>query len=177
MQTKQTSQIAPVGKQRDFVIRLERTPCFGNCPIYTVTVLGDRSVTFISPGKAVRKGLLSQSDYNALIKQIESIDFFKLRERYVFEVSDAPGALITVIASYRVHGVFRYVIPCETEFRRIKAWTKAHPKQMPPSVPGSDPIAAAEVGFEAAATPPPDGLCKLETMIDRMTGADKWGKQ
>jgi hypothetical protein len=169
--SKPTSQAAPAGEQPDFVIRMERTPCYGDCPFYTVTVLGDRSVTFISPGKAVRKGMVSSSDYAALVNQIESIDFFMLKDRYEFEVTDASGVLITVIAGYKVHGVFRYVIPCETEFRRIQAWNKMHPKDRPSS------MVADAIRYDGAATPPPDGLCKLESMIDRMTGADKWSKR
>ena len=171
----------PVNDQHDMVIRLERTPCFGPCPIYSVTVLGDRTVTFVSHDPAarvvddpeshiginwsccdlVRKKILSLRDFNRLETQIEGMDFFKLNENYSAQVTDLPSVRITVIAPWGVHSVRRYAVPCQTEYRKIMA-TKDDP--------GIN-------SYLRNIPPPPDSLCKLESMIDRLTGADKWGEE
>jgi hypothetical protein len=170
----QKSQRRVAYEQRDFVIRLERTACFGPCPVYTITVLGDRSATFVATTMKsssssccdlVKKKTLSTSDYDNLVKQIEAMDFFKLKERYSGEITDQPGVKISVIAPYGTHSVWRYAVPCATEYRKFTSTRKGLRDEPSP------------YDYLKGVTPPPDSLCKLESMIDQLTGAERWAKE
>jgi len=151
----------PADEQRDVLIRLERVPCMGSCPQYSVTILGDRSVTFVAydPKSAkyqccnlVRKTVLSAGDYIKLVKQIEAMKFFKLREMYGPPPPDIGYETITVIDA-------------PVEYKRV-----LYPGFL---CRGSDrkPVTRTDTNI------PPDSLCKLDSMIDKLTGADKWGKE
>jgi hypothetical protein len=172
----------PASEQRDVMIRLERTPCYGNCPAYTVTILGDRSATFVAhDGRStqksqdrsccdlVRKRTLSLADYNRLVAQIDAMGFFKLKNDYSAEVTDMPSVTIIVSTLNGLHSVRRYAVPCETQYRNGN-----HHRGTTTKV-GSREI-DIEPDYLAGITPPPDSLCKLESMIDRLSGADKWGE-
>ena len=175
--TTAPSPRTPVNEQRDVVIRLERTPCFGSCPAYTVTILGDRSVTFVahdgrataSPGEwsccdLVRKKVLPLADYNRLVAQIDAMHFFQLKSDYSAEITDLPGVTIMSATPNGVHSVRRYAVPCETEYRK-----RTTAKRSVPGAPDPD-------DYLKGVVPPPDSLCKLESMIDQLTGAAKWGE-
>jgi len=70
----------------DVVITLERTPCFGSCPVYSVTIRGDGRVEYIGK-KFVR--LTGRQDINVpvykiqeLVQQFYDIDYFSMKDVY-----------------------------------------------------------------------------------------------
>ncbi len=157
--TKATSKSADA--QRDILIRLERVPCMGSCPAYSVTILGDRSVTFVAndPKSAppaccnlVRKNVLTLDDYNKLVKQIEAMKFFKLKPIFGPPPPDVGYETITVInAPVEYNRVLYPGFLCRARDRK--------------------PVTKTDTNI------PPDSLCKLDSMIDKLTGADKWGEE
>src|SRR6476469_10321975 len=67
-------------------IVLERTTCFGVCPVYTLTVQSSGRVEFVG-AKHVwetgqHRGKISRADFARLVKKIEEINFFALKSRY-----------------------------------------------------------------------------------------------
>ncbi|CAN5520037.1 hypothetical protein BH18ACI1_BH18ACI1_15540 [soil metagenome] len=84
-QTQQTDETK-------FSLRMERTPCFGNCPIYTLIIQPDgkailEDVKFIQRGDLVtKKGrieiILSQDKIQQIISEIDKADFFSLKDSY-----------------------------------------------------------------------------------------------
>ncbi len=121
---------------------------------------------------------MSAADYDGIVKQIETMGFFKLQEDYSAPVTDVSGVKITVIAPYGVHRVWRYAVPCESEYRKIRGPDKR------PTIPVNradgrtvtieDP---GRYGYLDRVSPPPDSLCKLELMIDQLTGSEQWARQ
>lgn len=94
------------------VISLERTPCFGGCPIYTVTLRADGTVRFEGKRFTHVHGVATDSIDPAavahLLAGIEDAGFFSLADRYDYGeptcthyVTDQPGAVITVTAGDR----------------------------------------------------------------------------
>ena len=90
-------------------ITLERTACFGRCPVYTVTISGDGTVSyegrqFVSvTGK--QQSHVDPSAVRALVKEFEAIDFFALHDAYrrvenpdgtVTEVTDLPTQFVSL---------------------------------------------------------------------------------
>ena len=127
-------------RRRDFAIRLHRSA--GRVgKEYTVTILGDRSVTFVASIDTrgdtrccdfVRKKTLSVEDYDNLVKRVEGMDFFELESNYpsvhghFIAVIDASAASTTVSGPYGTHEIDRSEIePCETDFRKVKRQSPA----------------------------------------------------
>jgi Domain of unknown function (DUF6438)/Ankyrin repeats (3 copies) len=80
----------------DVVIKLERTSCFGECPVYTVTI--DAHGTVIYDGaKAVRvvgrqTDRIPLSHVAAILETAERIGFFGLKDQY-HSIQNADGSL------------------------------------------------------------------------------------
>jgi hypothetical protein len=80
-------------------ITLERTPCFGACPVYKLTIHRSRKVEF--EGKAHvwevgrQTGRISAEDFQKLVKKIEEINFFSLKDRYDGKNADGSGTTVT----------------------------------------------------------------------------------
>jgi hypothetical protein len=92
-------------------ITLERTWCNGTCPIYTVTVRRDGTVTYDGEEyvkvRGHRSRRISSEQFQKLVREIQRIGFFKLKDEYMskehpdgsFEtVTDLPSAITTVRA-------------------------------------------------------------------------------
>ncbi|MES1200743.1 MAG: DUF6438 domain-containing protein [Pseudomonadota bacterium] len=96
----------------DIRITLERTPCFGFCPDYTVTISGDGAVSY-NGRRFVRvtgaqTATASREDVAHLVDMIHRADFFNLRDRYEAHVTDLPSAHITVVENGRTKTVVDY---------------------------------------------------------------------
>ncbi|HVZ99290.1 MAG TPA: DUF6438 domain-containing protein [Caulobacterales bacterium] len=93
-------------------ITLERTPCFGFCPDYAVTITGDGAVTY-NGRRFVRvtgeqHATASPEDVAHLVELIRRADFFNLKDRYEAQVTDLPSARITVVQGDRRKAVLDY---------------------------------------------------------------------
>ncbi|MFL5515418.1 MAG: DUF6438 domain-containing protein [Gemmatimonadales bacterium] len=92
-------------------VTLERTPCFGSCPVYLVTASSSGAVRFEGkshvshPGSAA--GRIPKARLDSLLAELEAAGYFDFEEQY------APGSpacgnvatdLPTVITSVSLHG-------------------------------------------------------------------------
>src|SRR3954470_24713117 len=106
----------------DTVITLERTSCFGECPVYSVRLDAAGNVTF--DGKAnvrvvgAATGRIPPSRVIALLATAERIKFFELREHYVTirnrdgsetTVTDLPTTFVSITRGGRTRRVEDYV--------------------------------------------------------------------
>ena len=92
------SSVPQAAGKSGVLVSLERTACYGTCPIYTVTVLGDGTVLwegrrFVKvTGKA--KAKLSEAKLTALEDAFKEADFFSLADTYVqYDMTDQPSAI------------------------------------------------------------------------------------
>ena len=79
---RQTRRRAP----RTNVITLERTACFGACPIYNLTIFSDGTVQYVGT-RFVKKlgsatGRISRRKLRGLIREFDRIDYFNLDDDY-----------------------------------------------------------------------------------------------
>lgn len=97
-------------------ITLERTACFGSCPVYRVSVLPSGEVTY--EGKAhVRQmgsasGQIPQRQLDALQEEIDRSGYFSFAPRYTSGepacgryATDAPSVITSVTLGGRTHRV------------------------------------------------------------------------
>jgi uncharacterized protein DUF6438 len=94
----------------DVVITMQRTPCFGTCPAYTVTITGDGRVDYEGKqfvhvtGKAT--ATIPPAEVAALVDAFEKADYFNLKDRYTANITDMP----TTTTSIRIGDRFKQVI-------------------------------------------------------------------
>lgn len=87
------------------VITLERSACFGPCPIYTLSIQGDGTVTY--DGKRFvkvegrRTYKIPKSDVKKLVEQFYKIGYFSLKDEYT-QVEN-PDGTVTVVTDLPTH--------------------------------------------------------------------------
>ncbi len=91
------------GSQTDSVFfSLQRTPCFGKCPAYTVTILADGSAHYTGRSNAPREGdftgKVDKTVMQALYDRASTIGFFGYQDKYDGQVTDLPSTIIRVNA-------------------------------------------------------------------------------
>ena len=89
------------------VISLERTPCFGTCPVYTISVTALGRVTFEGRAHVLRPGVaraeIPRQRVDSLLLELERAGYFGFAGRYTASepacgryVTDLPSAIISV---------------------------------------------------------------------------------
>ncbi|MBK7987178.1 MAG: hypothetical protein IPK11_09765 [Ignavibacteria bacterium] len=112
--TKHHEQQSPQEDISDVRIILQRTPCFGTCPIYTVTVTGRGDVQFIGTQYVYKEGearkQISVDSVRTLIRMFKDIQFSNLNDEYEDRaMSDAPSAIVTYATKDRSKTVKHYL--------------------------------------------------------------------
>jgi hypothetical protein len=91
-----------------FRITLERTACFGSCPVYKVTLDARGALVFTSKsGCATRT--VPPSEVAKLASLVKSVGFFGLKAKYTANVTDHPSAYVTVAMGGRTKKVDHYL--------------------------------------------------------------------
>ena len=95
----QPTIINPLSQPAITEITLERTACFGFCPIYKVILRSDNTATYIGMKFVERQGTYKAyiSGFEHLAKIIEARRYFSLRDRYTEPISDMPSAITSVV--------------------------------------------------------------------------------
>lgn len=107
--TRQT--VIPV--DADFSIQLERTACFGRCPIYRITVEGDGTVTYWGEMFVAVEGEqtshITQEGVRRLARELERVDFFALQDEYTdMSATDTPSAITTLRLNSEMKTIVHY---------------------------------------------------------------------
>jgi Domain of unknown function (DUF6438) len=80
-------------------ITLERTPCFGTCPGYTVTVATDgivfNSRRFVAV-TGTRTDTADTSDVRRLAEKFAAADFYSMDDEYIAGVTDNPTYIVSI---------------------------------------------------------------------------------
>jgi len=83
------------------IARLQRTPCFGRCPIYTLTVYEDGTVIYYAEKFVEKEGKfqakVGEEKIRKLIKKAETIGYFEMKAKYDSDgVTDVPSTITTL---------------------------------------------------------------------------------
>jgi hypothetical protein len=87
-------------------IVLERTACFGTCPVYVLTLHSSGAIEFVGTknvqAKGPQTGRISAKDFARIVKKIDEIDFFNLRDRYDGKNPDGTGSTVTDLPTRKI---------------------------------------------------------------------------
>src|SRR5262245_55584899 len=81
----------------DFV-ELQRTPCEGSCPAYTVQIRGDGQINWLqqSVGRAGATSTVSPAEARGLLEKLRTNGFWGLCSNYSVAASDGPTVITTL---------------------------------------------------------------------------------
>ncbi len=135
----------PKADLQNAVITMERTPCFGACPAYRLTLHGDGSVVYTGlqfvAMEGVQIGRISEDQFRQVAQRFYDIDYFSLRDQYQCPVSDLPSAKTSITIGGRSKAIDDY---------------------------------GSAVGVEGQDCAAPASLVALEQFIDEITNSKQW---
>jgi hypothetical protein len=109
----------PDSTPADFQISLDRGACFGTCPVYSLTVSGNGSVSYTGLSFVTVEGdqeaSLSPDVVAQLFQAVVSADFFGLDDRYEVLATDLPSITTTVTMDGQTKTIYHYGLGCGTD--------------------------------------------------------------
>jgi len=98
----------------DLVITLERTPCFGKCPVYSLKIKGDGAVIYAGEEfvktEGIQESTISEDAIQQLITEFEKADYFSLKDSYTaFGVSDMPFVNTSITIGGKTKAINHYL--------------------------------------------------------------------
>lgn len=90
----------PIKDWSTLEIRLQRTGCYGWCPVYSVTISGDGTVSFLGERFVTVKGAhtakITPDKVRALYEAFVKADFFWAFDRYEASITDLPTKIVSI---------------------------------------------------------------------------------
>ncbi|MCR9171005.1 MAG: DUF6438 domain-containing protein [bacterium] len=132
---------------RSVFASIERTPCFGRCPTYKMTIYSDGFVEFNGIRDVDMIGkyttTITQGQMNAILKKAEEIEFFTFEDEYDDGmITDLPSTTTTVLGHdgqlksvMRRHGYPKRILTLEQLFDDLmtsERWTSESGEIYPP---------------------------------------------
>ncbi|MFC1983055.1 DUF6438 domain-containing protein [Chloroflexota bacterium] len=108
------STMTPVPNNiKEVVITLERTACFGVCPVYTLTIYGDGRVVYEGMRnvriEGTRTTTINEDSIKQLIAEFQKIDYFSLKDSYEERnATDMPSAYTSLTVDGKTKTVRHY---------------------------------------------------------------------
>lgn len=92
----------PIKDWKSLRIKLERLPCYGPCPVYSIEVHGDGQVFYEGTSGLIavtghHRDHISQAEVQRLVASFRDADYFSLRDKYATMDTDLP-TFVTSIA-------------------------------------------------------------------------------
>jgi hypothetical protein len=100
--------VIPQDIPQDLKITLERTDCFGGCPVYKLTIIADGTVVFEGRRFVKQEGVTRKSVNREQLKQLmaefDRVNFFSLEDDYSEIRLSCPTDQPSAITSIRING-------------------------------------------------------------------------
>lgn len=107
------NQTPTSGEQDEVVITLERTACFGFCPVYTLTLQGDGTVVYEGKDFVRVKGraeiTITKEKVEQLVSEFKEVDYFSLNDKYNERtITDAPSVITSITIDGKTKTIEHY---------------------------------------------------------------------
>ncbi len=99
------SHITPIKNLNSLSVVLERTSCFGTCPVYTITINGDGLVEY-SGRLFVRvhgsqTAVIGRDKLEDLLRSFDRTHFLAFTSSFQRDCTDLPGVIVTITVDGR----------------------------------------------------------------------------
>ena len=86
-------------KLKTIVITYEKTACFGKCPVFTMTISGEKMKVMYNGNSAVDKignyeKNITEEELIKLKDAFEKYDFFGMKDEYSSQITDVPNRYV-----------------------------------------------------------------------------------
>jgi hypothetical protein len=105
--------LPPSGNLNDTIITLERTACYGKCPVYKLTVYGSGAVIYEgkdfvrTTGKA--EETISQEQIKQLVSEFEKANYYSLNDNYMeVAITDLPYVNTSIAMDGKTKSIKHY---------------------------------------------------------------------
>lgn len=82
------------------VIKLMKNPCFGNCPMYSLTLSNDGTAEYVGRDHVQKMGTFTKNigaeKVSLLLQRFNAINFWEMEDRYNSELSDTQKVIISL---------------------------------------------------------------------------------
>jgi len=86
--------------EKEPIISLQRTACFGSCPIYKIEIFSNGNGIYTGTKFVEHIGVtqfsLSKTEINLILKRAEDINFANMKNEYSEPISDLPTTFIQI---------------------------------------------------------------------------------
>lgn len=91
-------------------ITLERTPCFGTCPVYSVTLRRDGTATYVGKNYVERMGTYKGTvrQFDRLAELLISRGYFGLKDKYAVNWTDMATVKTSVVMNGKRKTISNY---------------------------------------------------------------------
>jgi hypothetical protein len=94
----------------DTLVFMERSPCFGNCPVYSVLILDNGQGTYHGKKFVEKQGVftfkLQKEELLQIHNMANEIDIFSLKDKYDRPITDIPSTVII----YKENGLRKEIL-------------------------------------------------------------------
>ena len=106
-------QTSRINEFKDLVITLERTVCYGTCPIYKLTLDGDGRVIYEGEEHVRVIGTsttqISLRRVKKIVSEFYNVDYFSLKDDYLeWDITDMPGAITAITINGKTKTIRHY---------------------------------------------------------------------
>ena len=86
--------------QKELIISLEKTACFGTCPVYKIKIYNSGKATYEGLKHVEKTGLhyltISESEKNKILMKAKKIGFNNMKKEYTEKITDLPTTYIMI---------------------------------------------------------------------------------
>ncbi|MBT7896773.1 MAG: hypothetical protein HN564_07225 [Flavobacteriales bacterium] len=86
--------------QKKLIISLNKTACFGTCPVYKIKIYNNQSAIFEGIKFVEKEGSynfkISKKEINTILKKAKKINFQKMEDEYTELITDLPTTYIMI---------------------------------------------------------------------------------
>lgn len=109
-QMETTGATSPKSNSAIVVATIERTACFGKCPMYKATFFSDGTVHYEGKRFVPHEGLftlkVSKDEVNSIFTEADKLGYWTLDDRYDSAVTDFPSCLTSVTENGKTKSVY-----------------------------------------------------------------------
>ena len=95
---KAKKNIVEQASNSDLIISLEKTPCYGECPVFTIEIYSDGKIIYKGKQFTDKIGTfmnnINTDEVNVLIQDFNNSNFFNFEDEYTSEMTDFPTTYI-----------------------------------------------------------------------------------
>ena len=86
--------------QKKLIISLNKTACFGTCPVYKIKIYNNQSAIFEGIKFVEKEGSynfkISKKEINTILNKAKKINFQKMEDEYIELITDLPTTYIMI---------------------------------------------------------------------------------